>query len=77
MHDDDLRYYVHAGFRPGRRGIDPSVKARLWIREPFLSADYAFGKHVVHGHAPCYTGLPDKHRHRTNLDTAPLRSSMP
>ncbi len=50
------------------------MEARLWIREPFLSADYDFGKHVVHGHTPCYDGIPDRHRHRTNLDTAPLRT---
>jgi len=75
-HEDELRYYVHAGFRPGRRGIDPSVKARLWIREPFLSTDYDFGKHVVHGHTPCYSGIPDRHRYRTNLDTAPFRTGL-
>jgi serine/threonine protein phosphatase 1 len=74
VYEDKLRYYVHAGFRPGRRGIDPSVKSRLWIREPFLSADYDFGKHVVHGHTPCYAGIPDLQRHRTNLDTAPVRT---
>lgn len=74
VHEDALRYYVHAGFRPGRRGIDPSVQARLWIREPFLSVDYDFGKHVIHGHTPCYAGDPDRHPYRTNLDTAPVRT---
>lgn len=74
VHEDALRFYVHAGFQPGRRGIDPSVKSRLCIREPFLFADYDFGKHVVHGHTPCYSGVPDRRRHRTNLDTAPLRT---
>lgn len=74
VHEDRLRYYVHAGFRPGRPGIDPSVRARLWIREPFLSVDYDFGKHVVHGHTPCYEGVPGRHPYRTNLDTAPLRT---
>ncbi|AWN47962.1 serine/threonine protein phosphatase [Methylobacterium terrae] len=74
VHEDALRYYVHAGFRPGRRGIDPSVKARLWIREPFLSADFDFGKHVVHGHTPCYAGVPERHLYRTNLDTAAVRT---
>ncbi|KMO12207.1 metallophosphoesterase family protein [Methylobacterium platani] len=76
VHEDALRYYVHAGFRPGRRGIDPSVRARLWIREPFLSADFDFGKHVVHGHTPCYAGLPERRPYRTNLDTAPLRTGL-
>ncbi|TNC13439.1 serine/threonine protein phosphatase [Methylobacterium terricola] len=74
VHEDALRYYVHAGFRPGRRGIDPCVMARLWIREPFLSVEYDFGKHVLHGHTPCYAGRPDRHPYRTNLDTAPLRT---
>ncbi|KMO12020.1 metallophosphoesterase [Methylobacterium indicum] len=74
VHEDRLRDYVHAGFRPGRPGIDPSVRARLWIREPFLSVDDDFGKHVVHGHTPCYEGVPGCHPSRTNLDTAPLRT---
>jgi serine/threonine protein phosphatase 1 len=67
---DARRYYVHAGFRPGRRGIDPDVDTRLWIREPFLSADYDFGRHVVHGRTPQRDGRPDLRAHRTNLDTA-------
>jgi serine/threonine protein phosphatase 1 len=67
---DARRYYVHAGFRPGRPGIDPDIETRLWIREPFLSADYDFGRHVVHGHTPQRSGRPDLRAHRTNLDTA-------
>jgi serine/threonine protein phosphatase 1 len=67
---DARRYYVHAGFRPGRPGIDPDPETHLWIREPFLSADYDFGRHVVHGHTPQRGGRPDLRRHRTNLDTA-------
>ncbi|KAB1072605.1 metallophosphoesterase family protein [Methylobacterium planeticum] len=73
VHEDSRRYYVHAGFRPGRRGIDPDTRSRLWIREPFLSADYDFGKHVVHGHTPQKSGQPDVRTHRTNLDTAAVR----
>ncbi|KQP33651.1 metallophosphoesterase [Methylobacterium sp. Leaf104] len=69
VHEDALRYYVHAGFRPGRQGIDPDVSARLWIREPFLSAAFDFGKHVVHGHTPQTSGVPDQQAFRTNLDT--------
>ena len=71
--EDGLRYYVHAGFRPGTPGIDPDIRTRLWIREPFLSADYDFGKHVVHGHTPQKSGQPDVRMHRTNLDTAAVR----
>lgn len=69
VHEDELRYYVHAGFRPGCPGVDPSEKARLWIREPFVGVDFDFGKHVVHGHTPLRDGKPDVRAHRTNLDT--------
>ncbi|WP_018261021.1 metallophosphoesterase family protein [Methylobacterium sp. WSM2598] len=69
LHEDARRWYVHAGFRPGRPAPDPDPEQRLWIREPFLSADYDFGKHVVHGHTPLRSGHPDARRHRTNLDT--------
>ncbi|MCJ2044003.1 serine/threonine protein phosphatase [Methylobacterium sp. J-078] len=70
VHEDARRYYVHAGFRPGCRGIDPDVTARLWIREPFLGTAFDFGKHVVHGHTPQRSGQPDVRSFRTNLDTA-------
>lgn len=69
-HEDARRYYVHAGFRPGRQGIDPDVEARLWIRKPFLTEEFDFGKHVVHGHTPQKNGRPDVHPFRTNVDTA-------
>lgn len=70
VHEDVRRYYVHAGFRPGRRGIDPDVATRLWIRAPFTTEDYDFGRHVVHGHTPQRGGRPDVRPFRTNLDTA-------
>ena len=70
VHEDARRYYVHAGFRPGVPAPDPDIETRLWIREPFLSADHDFGKHVVHGHTPCMDGKPDVRHHRTNVDTA-------
>ena len=69
VHEDARRFYVHAGFRPGRPGPDPSGHVRLWMREPFLSRDYDFGKHVVHGHTPLRTAQPDQRPFRTNLDT--------
>jgi serine/threonine protein phosphatase 1 len=68
-HEDTLRYYVHAGFRPGRRMDKQAHHDMLWIREPFLERDYDFGKHVVHGHTPIQTGQPDIRPYRTNLDT--------
>jgi serine/threonine protein phosphatase 1 len=70
VHEDAQRFYVHAGFRPGQPAPDPDQHTRLWIREPFLSAEYNFGKYVIHGHTPLRSGEPDVHPHRTNLDTA-------
>lgn len=70
LHMDRLRWYVHAGFRPGGDIPDPSTHNRLWIREPFLSADVDFGRHVVHGHTPRRDGRPEVRPFRTNLDTA-------
>jgi len=70
LHEDERRYYVHAGFRPGMPAHESDDHTRVWIREPFLSADFDFGKHVVHGHTPLQSARPDERRHRTNLDTA-------
>lgn len=68
-HEDDRRYFVHAGLRPGRRFRDQTDEDKLWIREPFVDHDYDFGKHVVHGHTPTSSVRPDVRRFRTNLDT--------
>lgn len=76
VHEDAQRYYVHAGFRPGEPAPGGSVEARLWIREPFLSVDHDFGKHVVHGHTPLMRGRPDVRRHRTNLDTGAVYAGV-
>jgi serine/threonine protein phosphatase 1 len=70
LHQDRQRYFVHAGLRPGKP-IEPEDRmARLWIRDRFLRGDYDFGKHVVHGHTPQASGVPEVRRYRTNLDTA-------
>ncbi|WP_375457497.1 metallophosphoesterase family protein [uncultured Methylobacterium sp.] len=69
LHADARRWYVHAGFRPGCASPDPEVRNRLWIREPFLTEDCDFGRHVVHGHTPQTNGRPEVRRFRTNLDT--------
>lgn len=66
---DARRWYVHAGFRPGCEAPDPQVHNRLWMREPFLTEDWDFGRHVVHGHTPQPNGRPEIRRFRTNLDT--------
>jgi serine/threonine protein phosphatase 1 len=70
VHEDAQRFYVHAGFRPGAPVPDPDDRARLWIDKPFLKTDHDFGKLVVHGHTPRWSGEPDVRRHRVNLDTA-------
>ena len=45
-------YVVHAGFRPGIEIERQAVEDMLWIREPFISSNYDFGKKVVFGHTP-------------------------
>ncbi len=69
LHEDPLRWFVHAGFRPDAAVPDPDIENRLWIREPFLSEDHDFGRHVVHGHTPLSNAKPDVRAFRTNLDT--------
>lgn len=44
--------FVHAGIRPGIAVEDQSEDDLFWIREPFLSADFAGELRVVHGHTP-------------------------
>jgi serine/threonine protein phosphatase 1 len=70
LHEDDARYYVHAGLQPGLAPAASTREHRLWLREDFLGVEHDFGKHVVHGHTPQPSGMPDLRRHRTNLDTA-------
>ena len=65
QHEDARRIYVHAGLSPARPRHTQTDHDRLWIREPFLTADHDFGKHVVHGHTPQRDATC-----RTNLDTA-------
>jgi len=68
-HDDGLRFFVHAGVRPGI-GLDKQVREDLlWIREPFLSSDSDYGRLLVHGHTPTSDGKPDLRANRINLDT--------
>ncbi|MCB8819920.1 metallophosphoesterase family protein [Microvirga rosea] len=67
--EDEWRYFVHAGLRPGRDLRHQTDVDRIWIREPFLDTDYDFGKHVVHGHTPLQPATPESLPYRTNLDT--------
>ncbi len=45
-------YLVHAGFRPGIPVARQSRTDMMWIREPFISSTFDFGKKVVFGHTP-------------------------
>ena len=50
-------YVVHAGFRPGIEIKDQSMEDMLWIREPFISSNYDFGKKVIFGHTRFFRPL--------------------
>ncbi|MCF4128454.1 metallophosphoesterase family protein [Methylobacterium sp. SyP6R] len=69
LHGDARRWYVHGGLDPARGAEESDRETRLWMREPFLSSDHDFGRHVVHGHTPTRDGRPELRVHRTNLDT--------
>jgi serine/threonine protein phosphatase 1 len=69
LYEDEHRYFVHAGLYPGLSLSEQVDRTKLWIRDEFLSVDYDFGKHVVHGHTPSQTGYPEVRSYRTNLDT--------
>lgn len=69
-HEDEFHYFVHAGVDPAIPLRAQTDEARLSMRGAFLERDHDFGKHIVHGHTPQLSGLPDLRRYRTNLDTA-------
>jgi len=45
-------YLVHAGFMPGVPMAQQARFDMMWIREPFISSTYDFGKKIVFGHTP-------------------------
>ena len=59
--------FVHAGLRPGRPLERQDPHDLVWIREPFLSSNFDFGKMVVHGHTP--QDAPEIRPNRINIDT--------
>ena len=65
----ELEHYflVHAGFRPGIPVFEQSKFDMTWIREPFISSLYDFGKKVIFGH----TSFPQPlvMRNKIGLDT--------
>ena len=75
FYEDAQHYFVHAGVDPSSSLGEQTDADRLWMREPFISADHDFGKHVVHGHTPVRNvigaspPIPDEREHRTNVDT--------
>jgi calcineurin-like phosphoesterase family protein len=69
-HDDDLRFFVHAGVNPSRPLDRQDRHDVLWMREPFLSDPRDYGRFIVHGHTPLRGGRPDLRSNRVNIDTA-------
>jgi serine/threonine protein phosphatase 1 len=72
--EDELRYYVHAGVRPGVPLDQQTAETKLWIRESFLRHTRPFPKYIVHGHSPTKyfdppQVTPDIRDNRCNLDT--------
>ena len=72
--EDDLRYYVHAGVRPGVALDKQDDEARLWICDKFLRHSKPFPKYIVHGHTPTIYAdpvqlTPDIRANRCNVDT--------
>jgi serine/threonine protein phosphatase 1 len=65
--EDETRFFVHAGMRPGLTPGQQDPDDFIWIREDFLFSDWSFGKIVVHGHTPNSQG-PEIRENRINLD---------
>jgi serine/threonine protein phosphatase 1 len=67
MYETDRYIFVHGGLVPGRAASETDSRNRMWIREPFLSSDYDWGKVVVHGHTPILE--PIVRPNRIGIDT--------
>ncbi len=65
LQDDYM--FVHAGVLPGVPLAQQTDKELLWIREPFLKAEKATDRVVVHGHTP--RAEPENNPWRINVDT--------
>jgi serine/threonine protein phosphatase 1 len=68
-YDDGRRFFVHAGVDSNLPLTDQSEEVLLWMREPFLSRQYDYGRLIVHGHTPVPSRTPDLRPWRLNLDT--------
>lgn len=51
-HETDAYIFVHAGLRPKVSLDAQQADDMLWIREPFISSFFDFGKRVIFGHTP-------------------------
>lgn len=60
-------FFCHAGARPGVPLEQQTEEDLAWIREPFLTSDFNFGKMIVHGHTPAEH--PEIRPNRINIDT--------
>jgi serine/threonine protein phosphatase 1 len=49
-HEDQHRFFCHAGIRPGVPLKEQQAQSLLWIRGPFLIDTQPFEKYIVHGH---------------------------
>lgn len=61
--ETDFYIFVHAGLRPGKPLSEQNPYDILWIREPFISSDYDWGKRIIFGHTPFLKGpfiMPNK-----------------
>jgi serine/threonine protein phosphatase 1 len=68
FHEDELRFYVHAGIVP-QVALDEQHRGDLlWIRHTFLYSESDHGKYIVHGHTPNRGGVDIK-PNRVNLDS--------
>ena len=63
----DRFFLCHAGVRPGVPLDQQNVNDLLWIRDEFLSSDFAYGKMVIHGHSA--HEWPEVKSNRINIDT--------
>ena len=67
MYETARHVFVHGGLVPGRSASQTDPHHRIWIREPFLSSTYDWGKIVVHGHTPVVE--PVIRPNRIDIDT--------
>jgi len=55
LYESDEHFFVHAGIPNipiAQINPDEHFESLLWMRQPFLSSTYVWGKTVVHGHTP-------------------------